>query len=79
MNGKAPGNQQNIRVSGKASGYQQPVQVNKKAPGQQHWGLRLELDQASLTYQSGTPFAATALKDVSLLVEPGDRLAIAGP
>jgi len=42
-------------------------------------GLHLELDQVSLTYQSGTPFAHEALHEVSLTVEPGERLAIAGP
>ena len=42
-------------------------------------GLRLRLDGVSQIYQAGTPFAAEALQDVTLTVEPGDRLAIAGP
>ena len=42
-------------------------------------GLRLALERVSLTYQAGTPFAAPALRDISLTVEPGERLGIAGP
>jgi len=42
-------------------------------------GSRLELDRVCLIYQAGTPFAALALKEVSLAVEAGERLAIAGP
>ncbi|MHB8858238.1 MAG: ATP-binding cassette domain-containing protein [Thermoleophilia bacterium] len=42
-------------------------------------GLRLELDGVSLVYQEGTPFASRALNGISLVVEPGERLGIAGP
>jgi len=42
-------------------------------------GMRLELDKVSLTFQAGTSLAAAALKEVSLVVEAGERLAIAGP
>ena len=42
-------------------------------------GLRLELDRVSFTYQAGTPFASPALQEISLTVEPGERLGIAGP
>jgi energy-coupling factor transport system ATP-binding protein len=42
-------------------------------------GSRLELEAVSLTYNAGTPFAATALREVTLAVDPGERLAIAGP
>lgn len=42
-------------------------------------GSRLELERVSLTYNAGTPFAASALTDVSLEVAAGERLAIAGP
>lgn len=41
--------------------------------------MRLELENVSMVYQSGTPFSARALEDVSLTVEPGERLAVAGP
>ncbi|MHB9112062.1 MAG: ATP-binding cassette domain-containing protein [Thermoleophilia bacterium] len=42
-------------------------------------GSRLELENVSLTYNAGTPFAAAALREVTLAVEAGERLAIAGP
>ncbi len=42
-------------------------------------GLRLELDGVSLVYQEGTPFASRALNGISLVIEPGQRLGIAGP
>lgn len=42
-------------------------------------GMRLELDRVSLTYQAETSFAVPALKEVSLVVEAGERLAVAGP
>lgn len=41
--------------------------------------MRLELDNVSLVYQEGTPFAAKALDGVSLTVESGERICIAGP
>jgi energy-coupling factor transport system ATP-binding protein len=41
--------------------------------------MRIELENVSLTFQAGTPFAANALGGVSLAVEPGERLGIAGP
>lgn len=41
--------------------------------------MRLELKEASLDYQAGTPFAVTAIDAVSLTVEPGERLGIIGP
>lgn len=42
-------------------------------------GSYLELDHISLTYQAGTPFETPALRDISLRVNAGERLAIAGP
>ncbi|MHB9052668.1 MAG: ATP-binding cassette domain-containing protein [Thermoleophilia bacterium] len=42
-------------------------------------GLRLEMESVSLVYQAGTPFASRALNEISLVVEPGERLGIAGP
>ncbi|MHB0867236.1 MAG: ATP-binding cassette domain-containing protein [Thermoleophilia bacterium] len=41
--------------------------------------MRLQLKDVSLGYQRGTPFAVQALSGVSLQVEPGERLGIAGP
>jgi len=42
-------------------------------------GSRLELKKASLTYQAGTHFAVPALSEITLTVDPGERLAVAGP
>jgi energy-coupling factor transport system ATP-binding protein len=41
--------------------------------------MRVELDAAGLVYQAGMPFATTALTSVSLAIEPGERIGIAGP
>lgn len=41
--------------------------------------MRLELRQAGLTYQAGTPLAAPAVTDASLTIESGERIGIAGP
>jgi energy-coupling factor transporter ATP-binding protein EcfA2 len=41
--------------------------------------VRLELRHADLSYQRGSPFESQALAGVSLTVEPGERLGIAGP
>lgn len=40
--------------------------------------MRIELDDISLSFQPGTPFAVKALDRVSLMVRPGERLSIAG-
>ncbi|MHB1390375.1 MAG: ATP-binding cassette domain-containing protein [Thermoleophilia bacterium] len=41
--------------------------------------MRLRLKDVNLVYQRGTPLAVPALTDVSLQVEPGERLGISGP
>lgn len=41
--------------------------------------MRLELNGASLSYAARTPFAVTALSAVSLAIEPGERVGVAGP
>lgn len=41
--------------------------------------MRLELENVSLVYQEGTPFATKALDSISLSVETGERLCVAGP
>ncbi len=40
--------------------------------------MRIELNDISLSFQPGTPFAVKALDGVSLAVRPGERLGIAG-
>lgn len=41
--------------------------------------MRLELKDVRLAYQAGTPLATQALAGLSLTVEPGERVAVAGP
>ena len=41
--------------------------------------MRLDLNGASLSYDARTPFAVTALSGVSLAIEPGERVGVAGP
>ncbi len=40
--------------------------------------MRITLDHVTHTYQPDSPFQATAIKDVTLTVEPGDFLALIG-
>ncbi|MHB0914645.1 MAG: ATP-binding cassette domain-containing protein [Thermoleophilia bacterium] len=41
--------------------------------------MRLRLDQVSFAYQQGTAFETPGIVDVSLAIEPGERVGIAGP
>lgn len=41
--------------------------------------MRLQLNQASIAYQQGTAFETPGIVDVSLAIEPGERVGIAGP
>jgi energy-coupling factor transport system ATP-binding protein len=41
--------------------------------------MHIKLENVSLVYQEGTPFATRALDGISLEVAPGERLGIAGP
>ena len=40
--------------------------------------MRITLDHVTHTYQAGSPFQATAIRDVSLTVNEGDFLALIG-
>lgn len=41
--------------------------------------MRIAAHQVSLFYQKGTPFESKAVSGVSLAIEPGERIGIAGP